>query len=90
MSSTVTSRGAVGLFTSLYFDETNTANIVYYNRRSDGVFHIKGTPPTNWTAQTLRLGGGTNAVASATVDQTAAAYAWYDPAKVKLMTGDIL
>ena len=89
-SSTVTSRGAVGLFTSLWFDETNTANIVYYNRRSNGVFHIWGSPPTNWTAATLKLGGGTNAVAAATRDGSAAAYAWLTDAQPRVLVNDSL
>jgi hypothetical protein len=87
--STVAQRGAVGLFTNLWFDRNNAANIVYYSRKANGVFRVWGTAP-NWSAETLRLGGGTNAVAAPTTDGAAAAYSWLDPVRNKLMTGDIV
>jgi hypothetical protein len=87
--STVASRGAVGQFTNLWFDDANAANIVYYSRKANALYHVWGTAP-NWSAETLRLNGGTNAVAAPTTDGSAAAYSWFDPAKNKLMTGDIL
>ena len=87
--STVASRGAVGQFTNLWFDDVNAANIVYYSRKANALYHVWGTAP-NWSAETLRLNGGTNAVAAPTTDGSAAAYSWFDPAKNKLMTGDIL
>ncbi len=82
-------KGAVGLFTNLWFDETNAANIVYYSRKADGVFRVWGTPPA-WNAEQLRAGGGTNTVAAPSSDGSRAVYAWFDPAKNKVMTGDIL
>jgi hypothetical protein len=87
--STVAARGAVGQFTNLWFDNTNAANIVYYSRKANALYHVWGTAPA-WSAAELRLNGGTLAVATPTVDGTAAAYSWWDPAKNKLMTGDIL
>ena len=87
--STVASRGAVGQFTNLWFDDTNAANIVYYSRKANALYHVWGAAP-NWSAETLRLNGGTNAVAAPTTDGTAAAYSWLDVGKNKLMTGDIL
>jgi hypothetical protein len=88
-TSTVTHKGAVGLFTNLWFDKNNSAEIVYYNRKSDGVFRIWGSP-ASWSAQTLRLGGGTNAVATPTLDGSAATYVFWFPIKAKLWTGEIM
>jgi hypothetical protein len=87
--STVAARGAVGQFTNLFFDDANAANIVYYSRKANALYRVWGTAP-NWAAETLRLNGGTLAVASAKPDGTAAAYSWWDPSRNKLMTGDIL
>lgn len=89
VNSTVAIRGAVGLFTNLWFDNANQANIVYYSRKANALYHVWGTAPA-WSAAELRLGGGTNAVASPTADGSAAAYSWFDPMRNKLMTGDIL
>ena len=84
----IAGKGAVGYFTNLYFNTSNQANIVYYNRKSNGVFRVKGGI-NNWTADTLALGGGANTNAAATLDQTAATYSWFNDAKQKIWTGDL-
>ena len=89
VSSIVASRGAVGQFTNLWFDNQNQANIVYYSRKANALYHVWGNAPA-WSAAELRLNGGTNAVATPTVDGSAAAYSWYDVGRNKQMTGDIL
>ena len=89
VTSIVASRGAVGQFTNLWFDNANQANIVYYSRKANGLYHVWGTAP-NWSAAELRLNGGTLAVASPTTDGSAAAYSWWDDARNKLLTSDIL
>lgn len=84
----IVSKGAVGLFTNLWFDDANQMNIVYYSRKSNGLFRVHG-PLNNLAAETLTLAGGTNASAAATVDGSAATYAWFNPTKNKIFTGDL-
>ena len=85
----IAGRGAVGLFTNLYFNNANQANIVYFNRKSNGVFRVKGSMG-NWTADTLTLAGGPNGSAAMKTDASAATYSWFNDPKDRIWTGDVV
>ena len=88
-TSRVSSKGAVGLFTNLYFDKNNAANIIYYSRKSNATFRLIGSIGS-WTAQTLTLLGGRDVNAAGTVDGSAGSYSWWNEGKQKLYTGDVI
>ena len=88
LNTTIGSKGAQGLYTNLWF-EGNEANIVYWNRKSNGLFHVFGSI-SSWGASQLRLGGGQYASAAPNATAVAAAYAWQDSLKLKILTGDLL
>jgi subtilisin family serine protease len=87
-SGTVAQKGAQGLFTSLWFDNSNNANIVYYNRKANGIFRVTGNL-SGWTAQQLRLPAGTQGIAAPRFDGTGGSYSWWSDEKQKLLTGDV-
>ena len=87
---TLARKGAVGLYTNLFFDKNNAANIVYYDRKADSIIRLWSSAPPTWSAQVLHFGGGSHAVAAVSPDGTMAAYAWWYPLKNKLWTGDIV
>jgi len=88
-ASAVAKKGAVGQYTNLFFDKNNAANIVYYSRKSDGVFRVWGSP-ASWSAQVLHYGGGTDVAAAVSPDGSKATAAWWYPVKNKLWTSDII
>jgi hypothetical protein len=87
-TTTVASKGAVGLDTSLWFDDQNKANIVYFNRKSNGIFRLIGGPGS-WAAETLSLVGGVHASAAPTVDGVKGSYAFFDTLTNKIVSGDL-
>jgi hypothetical protein len=86
---TISRKGAVGQYTNLWFDDANTANILYFSRKANATFRVAGTIGS-WTADTVRLTGGPYLSAAPTADGSAAAYAYFDTVKLKLLTGDLL
>ncbi len=86
--SRVSQKGAVGLFTNLWYDQNNNANIVYYSRKSNALFLLTGSP-ASWTATTLSLLGGPNGSAAPTLDGSSATYSWWNDLKQKIYTGDV-
>ena len=87
----LSTKGAQGLFTNLWFDEANQANILYFSRKSNAVFLLFGPEDgSSWSGKTVKLTGGSNLVATVTSDGTHAAYAYFDTVRLKLMTGDLL
>jgi hypothetical protein len=87
----LSTKGAQGLFTNLWFDDQDQANVLYFSRKSNAVFLLFGPEDgSNWQGRTVKLTGGPQLVATVTSDGTHAAYAYFDTTRLKLMTGDLL
>jgi hypothetical protein len=87
-SQTIGSNGAQGLFTHLWFDDQNAANLVYFNKSANSLFHLASTGG-HCSAELIGAGGGRDASVAAAVDGARASYAWWRPEKNRLVTGDL-
>jgi len=67
----LSTKGAQGLFTNLWFDEANQANVLYFSRKSNAVFLLFGPEDgSSWSGKTVKLTGGSNLVATVTSDRS--------------------
>lgn len=81
-------KGAVGLFSNIWLDETQTVNILYYSRKANGLYRVFESSGA-WGAEEIKLTGGSLASLAVTESHAKAAYAYYDTVSQKVMTGDL-
>ncbi len=88
-SNRLASKGATGLYSQLYFDTTNQANILYYNRRNNDVVHMTDAAATGWASTILQSTGGRYIAAAVDPTDSSVTYSWFEPGVAKLNVGDL-
>lgn len=75
-SSKVATRGATGLFTTLYFADADQANVVYYDKRADALY-VSEESAGEWTTRLLQSSAGRFATAAVDRVNNVVRYTYY-------------